>query len=158
MQNHTSRNTSVNSKRLPAIFRKIAWQPLMSVLDYGCGKHPQLAESFFKKYYPHIRYTPYDPYQQIGGKEEAQIALLSNVINVIDDEQTICEVIKDCLRLCPAVAITVYEGDKSGIGRVTRRDCWQWNRTVKDWYDFLIANNFNVIQPQSKLLVVKRTK
>ena len=28
---------------------------------------------------------------------------------------------------------TVYEGDKSRIGRETKKDCWQWNRPTESY-------------------------
>ena len=43
--------------------------------------------------------------------------------------------------LCHAsgiVYITVYEGDRSGVGRVTKADCYQLNQPLK-WYYRLIT-------------------
>ena len=42
MQKFSSKNTSVNTKQLPAVYSKINWDKLpkhmLSVLDYGCGR------------------------------------------------------------------------------------------------------------------------
>ena len=70
----TSKNTSINSSKLPAVYNKIDWDALMFqwykehnglnplgiVLDYGCGRYTQHIQDFVnsKGFY----YIGYDPY------------------------------------------------------------------------------------------------
>ena len=62
-QEFTSANTSINTKKLPAIYNKIDWNKLIgkTVFDFGCGKQEtiNLIRDFLEKY--DIDYIPYDP-------------------------------------------------------------------------------------------------
>ena len=57
------------------------------------------------------------------------LAICSNVLNVIDSDDALNETL-EVLACAQNVAITVYEGDKSGIGRATKDDCWQRNERL----------------------------
>ena len=61
-QLHTSADTSVNKDKLPAIFGKARkhgyLKANMKVLDYGCGKFPQLAQNYLESI--GAWYTGYD--------------------------------------------------------------------------------------------------
>lgn len=59
MQTRTSKNTSVNSWRLPAVYNKVDWDRLKQayslstdcplVYDYGCGKYTEHIRDFLEK-------------------------------------------------------------------------------------------------------------
>ena len=101
MQKFSSKNTSVNTKQLPAVYSKINWDKLpkhmLSVLDYGCGRDTTYLEDWLKfcQRVPH--YIKFDP--NWCSEEEnnyakecmgfANIFVCSNVLNVIDDEKVI---------------------------------------------------------------------
>ena len=137
MQNCTSAGTSVNSKKLPALFTKVKFNPGDVVLDWGCGK-----------YIDHIKakvegdgamYWPFDPYNLPGSTPcPCDVAVCSNVLNVIDDDEEMEETIHMLCHASGIVYITVYEGDRSGVGRVTKADCYQRNQPLK-WYYRLIT-------------------
>lgn len=149
-QQYTSANTSVNSKRLPAIYKKINWNLFANgvVLDIGAGKYTNHIKEFLKTW--NIDYIPYDPYNLSAAENlyascrfhEASCVICSNVFNVIKE----MEVIYDLHRLITSFKvpyfITVYEGDKSWIGTETRKGCWQRNET-KDAY---IINSKEVLR------------
>ena len=158
----TSKNTSINSKKLPAIYNKIDWDalkidwmvqnggenPIGIVLDYGCGRYTEHIQDFVnsKGFY----YIGFDPYwnkidfmneiEQIskinGGGLVAVIC--SNVLNVIPWWTGVKGVDAILKSLAFSYAnkrlfTTVYEGDKSHIGRETKKDCWQWNRPIESY-------------------------
>ena len=45
----------------------------------------------------------------------------------------------DLTRYGAPVYITVYEGDRSGVGRQTGKDQWQNNRPLRDYLDEVLA-------------------
>ena len=174
MQKHSSKNTSVNTTRLPAVYNKIDWHryahPInYHVFDIGCGKietqhliYDKLRQHKIKNFYP------WDPnHKCLGNKiktvtamtsvDTSKVIICSNVLNVIDDNKSlnnliafICDmsVIQESngvYRMNP-VYITVYEGDKSGVGRETKKDCWQRNECLSVYlrkFNDYIKNKYN---------------
>ena len=55
------------------------------------------------------------------------------------------------LRSGGVLLITVYEGNKSGIGKASKKDCWQENRVTKD-YIFDIENHFSSVKIKNGLI------
>lgn len=144
MQKYTSKNTSVNTTKLPAVYNKVCWDKLLKdtlVLDWGCGKDTTLTRQILEKHgLIHIGFDPHwlsDEYNKIAESfiGEAEVFVCSNVLNVIDDD----DVIKD---ICHKAAqhkyffITVYEGDKSGVGKRSKTDCYQRNEKVKSYLQY----------------------
>lgn len=144
MQNYTSKNTSVNTTKLPAVYGKVHWDKLppgARVLDWGCGKDTTLTQQILDRY--GSIYIGYDPNWKSDEDNkyaesllsQAEVFVCSNVLNVIDDDN----VIRD---ICSKAAqhkyffITVYEGDKSGMGKRSKADCYQRNERVKDYLKF----------------------
>lgn len=139
MQKHTSKNTSVNHKKVPYIVNHIDWKQFSGgrCLDYGSGKlNP---ETFYIISGEGIKYLPYDPYWL---KEETNskamclyptVVICSNLLNVIDSDKEV-EYIHNYIRgLKVPYFIRIYCGDKSGIGRETKKDCWQRNQVIEDY-------------------------
>jgi hypothetical protein len=142
MQKYTSKNTSVNTTKLPAVYSKINWDKLpkhiLSVLDWGCGRDTSYLQEWLEVY-PRIRdYIRYDP--NWCSKEEnawaqevlgyANIFICSNVLNVIDDDKAIEDICRKAA-MHKIYFITVYEGDKTGVGKKSKDDCWQRNEKAK---------------------------
>lgn len=157
----TSKNTSINSKKLPAIYNKIDWDkleadwieqhdgqnPIGIVLDYGCGRYTQHIEDFVNKM--GFYYIGYDPYwnpcdfwneinqiSKINGGGLAAV-ICSNVLNVIPWWTGVKQV-SNLVHYIGYLAnhryfITVYSGDNSHHGRETKKDCWQWNRPTESY-------------------------
>lgn len=141
IQNHTSKNTSINKEQFPRIYTHINWEHLkgMRVLDYGCGRYTEHIRKLMWRY--DIEWYGYDPYWQIDKlNEEAlhcepQIVVCSNVFNVIDNVREVVR-IHYFIRyyLFPQFFFfNVFEGDKSGIGRTTKPDCWQRNEPLEEY-------------------------
>ena len=133
-QRYTSAGTSINKNKLPAVFNKVVFNKGSSVLDYGCGR-----------YIDHIRakvteqgckYYPYDPYNLPSSKlpeGEVTYGVCSNVLNVIAEDNIMEDIIKTVCEKSEIAYFTVYEGDKTGVGKATGKDSYQRNaKTI--WY------------------------
>ena len=148
-QKHTSAATSINGVKLPAAFNKVT--PLGFILDYGCGKYTRHIEKHVLSISSFNQYASYDKYNQtpahnmkslIETRERggADMVYCCNVLNVIDNDNTVQEVIQDLFDLTKdfgSIIIQIYPGDKSGKGRETKPDCWQRNETAKSYGRFL---------------------
>lgn len=155
MQKHSSKNTSVNTARLPAVYNKIYWGPYENyhIFDIGCGqlKTQQMIKDFLNDHGVKNFY-PWDPNHKclsnkiktitaMNNMNTQKVIICSNVLNVIDNNKSlnnliafICDmsVVQEpsgIYRMNP-VYVTVYEGDKSGVGRETKKDCWQRNEQL----------------------------
>jgi len=133
-QTYTSANTSVNKGKLPRIYNLVDFGPEQSVIDYGCGK-------YFDSYQLGKNIVGYDPYNRNNLElllNHYDIALCSNVLNVIMEREERIKVLKTLRDLAKTTFITVYEGDKSRCGRETKRDCYQLNWQRSDYVPELV--------------------
>ena len=139
MQNYTSKNTSVNTTKLPAVYNKVRWDKLpqyTKVLDWGCGKDTTLINNTLDRH--GLVHVGYDPNWKSEMENEAAISLLgmvdafvcSNVLNVIDDDAVVRDICQKAMQH-KYFFITVYEGDGSGIGKRSKNDCYQRNAKIK---------------------------
>ena len=151
MQNYTSKNTSVNREKLPAVFRKASFRSRM-VMDYGCGKYTDHIRQYMEE--NHHAYLPYDPYNQPDERNAATATLVcnamamhvpvdvvcSNVLNVIDDDDEVQKIARHLEKITTASGgmafITVYEGNRSGIGKQTGPDQFQRNEPLRNYLRF----------------------
>lgn len=140
MQTVTSAKTSLN--QIPALHKSAPVRLYLEslhpteriVVDIGAGKYPQKASAYMRENY-HAAYFPCDKFnlpEETNRMTEKLIndgnfpcALCSNVLNVIDDDEEMSKVI-----LSAAAAIlhrkgkaffTVYEGDKTNVGKYTSK-------------------------------------
>ena len=140
MQKYSSKNTSVNTTRVPAVYNKVHWDKLLKgvkVLDWGCGKDTELTSKMLAKHgLIHIGYDPYwksDIDKSIFGSVD--VFVCSNVLNVIDDDSIVQDICQKAA-MHKYFFITVYEGDKSGVGRCSKADCYQRNERLKSYTRF----------------------
>ena len=149
IQEYSSKFTSVNSTRLPAIFGKIKWKELLEwtqqclketrprVLDFGCGRNPELAKEFVESF--GFQYFGYDPYWLLDRENEKalncspNIVICTNVLNVISSWTLQAYIHRQIRDMTPFYFISVYPGDGSGEGKETKKNCWQWNRPLEDY-------------------------
>ena len=150
-QTYTSAGTSINSRHLPAVYGKTRFTAPF-VLDIGCGRYTEHIEEALRL--QGRGFLPYDPYNQPDAVTNETLYRLmvcirsgipvdvvcSNVLNVIDDEATIWDTTGWIQRIVQATGgtayITVYEGDRSGIGRQTGPDQYQRNTKLRDYLRF----------------------
>ena len=134
-QTYSSAGTSINKKRLPAIFNKVHFAKGSSVLDFGCGRY---IDHIQKKVNDQgCTYYPYDPYNLPGSElpeNKCDYGVCSNVLNVIDNKVVIKSIINELVgKVNNTIYFIVYEGDGSRIGRVTGKDCYQRNEKISDY-------------------------
>ncbi len=162
-QTVTSANTSINKSKMPAIYGKIRVD-MERVLDYGCGRYTEHLYNFCKSNY--AAFFPYDPYNQPQWKNEisckllkenpATVGIMSNVLNVIDSEDAIKDAIEHAVSMIRAdrfLYITIYEGDRSGVGKYTSKDSYQRNMRTKDYIPMLVKMGFLVEYWHGMILV-----
>ena len=149
-QEYTSKDTSINSSKLPAIYKVLAKHDFIadcSILDYGCGRYTDHISAFVKA----DKYNQSPAHNAEVLARTYDVAVLSNVINVIKEDYIISEIVQDCLDHAPVCFITVYEGDKSGIGKATQcGKSWQRNQKRDEYIAMLermgfIANKWHGI-------------
>ena len=150
-QQFTSKNTSINTKRLPTIYSKLNLERLRdkTIFDYGSGKIETVRIIREKLETYDIDYIPYDIYNlspadncyALERRKEADIYICSNVLNVIKEDEIVQRIIDEIIQLSNTTPyfFKIYEGNKSGIGKQTKKDCWQRNQKTKDYlqqFDF----------------------
>lgn len=162
-QKATSANTSINSKKLPRIY-KISPTGFdgKTILDYGCGKYTDHIRKFAHDDMRCRAWFGYDPYNQPENvnkatretltARKADYGFLSNVLNVIDSEDGIVAACKDALTMAKRLVITVYQAD--GEPRYTQPDCWQWCKPREWYFDLLNRNGLIAIKGRKGCLVV----
>ena len=166
-QTFTSSATSINSTKLPAVFKKA---PLSAglVMDYGCGKYTDHIRDYVSN--AHRVYLPYDPYNQPDDRNaltanyviNAMYArypvdvVCSNVLNVIDDDDTVRKIARQIEEITTASGgtgyVTVYEGNRSGVGRQTGADQYQRNEPLRSYLRF-----FRNAEIRNGMLIVNGT-
>ena len=148
-QKHSSSNTSVNSSKLPVVYKRAALTSNV-VFDIGCGKFID----HIRKHLGDRQYFPYDPFNQ---PESVNMISKANVMNCISDHipvdvicsnvlNVICEedVIKDITGTIDMIVnssggtgyVTVYEGNRSGIGKQTGPNQYQRNEKLKSYLQY----------------------
>lgn len=166
-QQYSSRGTAINWKsgRLPAIFKLIHFPSNSMILDYGGGttKSQELANQFLKNI--NSEDLVYDPFNRTREENEevlrrlrdnggADVAICSNVLNVIAEESARISVLKNISKLTRSgapVYFVVHEGDGSGFGKQTGKDQYQNNRKTAD-YISEIEQIFSNVKRHGKLI------
>lgn len=159
IQGFSSMNTSINTTRLPAAYTHICWEYLKTfilgnkpttkngklpyVLDYGCGK--KINHLCFRAAQEGFTFMGYDPYwgpvkemtPEMWESVKPTIIICSNVLNVLHDYSQMLEIHHKIKNKCDKedipYIIKIYEGDKSGVGRETKPNCWQRNQITEDY-------------------------
>lgn len=153
-QEFTSANTSINSSKLPAIFKLIKLEPNTINLDYGGGKFDNVAD--YLSQYDVINLV-YDPYNRTSEHNKEVLSLIrenrgadtvtcSNVLNVIKEEEVRTNVLNNIYKLLKSEGtayFTVYEGNSSGEGKPTKSG-YQLNRKTIDYIDEISSVFSNV--------------
>ena len=109
-----------------------------------------------------VKVSVYDKYNR--SEEENRLALsvahydylvCSNVLNVIKEDEVIDEILKHMLSInADLYLFTVYEGDKSGKGKVTKKG-YQRNQKLNFYYS-LLEHYFSTVSNQKGILVCKK--
>lgn len=144
-QEFTSENTSINAKRLPAIFNMVNFEAGTVNLDYGGGKFDNVAEYLTQYDVVNLVYDPYNRSSEhnseviglIRKHGGADTATLSNVLNVIKEPEVRINVLKNINKLLKSngtLYITVYEGTGKGDEGPTKSG-YQLNKKTADYLE-----------------------
>lgn len=148
MQDITSKDTSVN--QLAAYYRKAIQHRYIVegdyILDYGCGKNYYNTICF--AYANSFDVCLYDPYHMSEDSNRATTQhsnmvhvtgiTCNNVLNVlktVDMVKVLLHLQDMAIDYGVTIMFTIYEGDKSGIGRHTKRDCYQRNERISAYVE-----------------------
>ena len=165
MQTFTSSATSINRTKLPAVYGKTCFSAA-AVLDYGCGKYTDHIRDCLRR--QGCVLLPYDPFNQPVHvnlismnyvdrcrKEHVPVDVVcSNVLNVIDDADTIRSIANEIQTIVETTGgtayITVYEGDRTCVGRATGHDQYQRNEPLRNYLKYfpygIIRNGMIVVR------------
>ena len=144
-QEFDSAATSINSSKLPAIYKMVNFNEGDVVIDFGGGRFDNAVEYIKDKGATLLVYDPYNRSaehneQVLATVEEnggADAAVNSNVLNVIKEpeaRQAVLQNIKKLLKPGAPVYITVYEGRGDGVEGPTKSG-YQLNRKTEGYLD-----------------------
>ena len=161
-QKYTSAATSINSSKLPAIFKMINLPSGTINLDFGGGRYDNVAEYYSDKGVTNLVYDPYNRSSEhnaevlnaIKKNGGADSVTCSNVLNVIAEPEARLTVIKNIYNLAKSGApcyFTVYEGSGSGEGSETKAG-YQLNKKTADYLEE-IQKVFPEAKRKGKLIV-----
>lgn len=161
-QEYDSAKTSINSTKLPAIYRMIHLNPGTTAVDYGGGKFDNAVEYMAEQ---DVTLYVYDPYNRSADHNRSVIralkknggadaAINSNVLNVIKEPEArraVLENIKKITKSGAPIYITVYEGRGTGEEGPTKSG-YQLNRKTEGYLDE-IREVFPNAKRRGKLIV-----
>ena len=161
-QEYDSAATSINSTKLPAIYRMIKLQPGTVGVDFGGGKFNNAIDYLRDQ---DVTLCVYDPYNRsaehnrevlrtLRANGGADFAINSNVLNVIKEPEArkgVLENIKKITKPGAPIYITVYEGRGDAKEGVTKSG-YQLNRKTADYLEE-IQEVFPDAKRRGKLIV-----
>lgn len=143
VQEFTSANTSI--RKISAVYTNYDFEDGSVILDYGCGKYFNDVETYLINKNNTLITLGYDPYNQDKDANESYLALAntigidyivcSNVLNVIKETEVVKTVISNIAELAKdntKIIFSIYEGDKTGVGKITRCG-YQRNQKTKEY-------------------------
>jgi hypothetical protein len=170
IQQLTSKNTSINKNKLPKIISGIqkvkGWIENSRNLDLGGGKYDNVTAYLNKTF--NIENIIYDPFnrskehnEMVGKfieKNKVDTVTISNVLCVIRENEIKLRTLMqayEALKPGGMVYISVYEGNKTGIGRKTGTDQWQENSIISN-YTPLVNSVFGSSQIKYNMIIAKK--
>jgi hypothetical protein len=150
IQKNSSANTSVNSTKLPASTKKINWEVYRNcnILDIGGGKFNNLKDYLKESF--NIDLYIYDKYNRTTEENTTalychpSVIICNNVLNVIEENSIIDQITKLIQAYKVPFFISVYEGNRTGLGKTTKKDCYQRNEKTADYLKFFFTGNATV--------------
>lgn len=144
-QEFTSENTSINSTKVPAVFKMVSFEPGTVNIDVGGGKFDTAADYLTQYDVVNLVYDPYNRSKEhnqeviktlkdMGG---ADTGTCSNVLNVIKEPEARLNVLKNLSKLVKPdgkIYITVYEGTGKGNEGATKSG-YQLNKKTADYLE-----------------------
>ena len=141
MQKYHSAGTSLN--QIPSLHRKLAEKGLLGKtnFDNGAGKYTKATDFLKSIGVTNVRFDPYNLPKEVNEESNAFIGICdtstcANVLNVIKEDEAKEEVLehsKAMLKTGGVLYISVYEGDRTSIGKESKNGCWQENKKLKEY-------------------------
>ena len=170
-QTYTSKDTSINSSKLPVVFTKpgVKFVEGGTNIDIGGGRFDN-ATQFLKEKYG-VKNSVFDPYnrdrknnaaiaERIKNGERFDTATISNVLNVIDTPEARANVILEAAKAIKpdgTAYFTVYEGDAKGGAAATTKG-WQENRKLSTYRDEIRQYFNDVPAPRNGVITARDPK
>ena len=144
-QEYDSAATSINSSKLPAIYKMVNFEPGKVYLDFGGGKFDNGVYFVKDKGATLLVYDPYNRSEEHNKQVLAELkenggadaGLNSNVLNVIKEPEARLAVLRNLKRMVKPggdIYITVYEGTGKGNEGPTKAG-YQLNRKTADYME-----------------------
>lgn len=144
-QEYDSAATSINSNKLPAIYKMVNFKPGKVYLDFGGGKFDNGVYFVKDKGATLLVYDPYNRSDEHNKQVLAELkenggadaGLNSNVLNVIKEPEARLAVLRNLKRMVKPggdIYITVYEGSGKGNEGPTKAG-YQLNRKTEGYMD-----------------------
>lgn len=144
-QEYDSAATSINSNKLPAIYKMVNFEPGKVYLDFGGGKFDNGVYFVKDKGATLLVYDPYNRSDEHNKQVLAELkenggadaGLNSNVLNVIKEPEARLAVLRNLRRMVKPggdIYITVYEGTGKGDEGPTKAG-YQLNRKTEGYMD-----------------------
>lgn len=149
-QTRTSKNTSMNGKqgKLPRLYNKVVFPKGGTVVDYGCGNGTELLEKKALKdgcsWYGYDLYWKPDQTTLDVLEKGVDLSVCCNLLNVIDDDETLKEIVSKLIDNSKQVVFQVYTRDGDNIGKPTGDDDWQRNNTTEWYKEFIESLGYKV--------------
>jgi len=149
-QLYDSAATSINDKKLPSAFTKLLnkneFKPNTVNIDIGGGRFDNATEALAEANVKNHVFDPFnrsyehnmDVVNQIANGK-ADTATINNVLNVIaerDNQLKVLHQAKNALKPKGKAYISVYEGNKTGVGKPTSKG-FQHNKSTKEYLDLV---------------------
>lgn len=168
-QEISSAATSINANKLPVLYtnKNAVFTPGGTNVDVGGGRFDNVTEYLKERGVRNMIFDPYnrdDDYNRrtlkfLTSGNRADTATCSNCLNVIKEAPARANVILECAKAIKPdgkAYFTVYEGDGSGVGKVTKSG-WQENRKTASYVDE-IKRYFDKVTPHGKIIVAEQPK
>jgi len=153
MQKISSANTSLN--QLPCTHKLVVSENFTTLLDYGCGKYDTFKEyinGLGKEYFGYDKFNRSEEENKIALQSKPDLITCNNVLNVIASDEVVEMILNDLAKYKAKTIICVYEGNRSGEGRVTKKDCYQRNQKAVAYMPML-EKYFNTIKRKGNIFI-----
>jgi hypothetical protein len=131
-----------------------------TVLDLGCGN--PITQQLIRDSFPNTNFILIDKFwmgtnmvdraYKAACKYRPNLVIISNVLNVIDQDEDMYELISSAVLMKCPIYITIYEGNKSGVGCETSRG-YQRNQPTK-WYSKLFSSLYFDVEVKNNVIKV----
>lgn len=158
-QKYTSADTSINT--VNKVYTKMNFTRGSTVLDYGGGKYDSNIEYMAEK---GVNVKVFDPFNRSPAHNESVMRYFkthtpdyivnSNVLNVISELAIVNDIINNIHKLAGPQTIcyfAIYEGNKTGIGKVTSKG-FQRNEPTA-YYVPLIQKKFKTVIRKGNIII-----